>query len=177
MVNSCIIAHTLFTLSFWKWGCRLQEPTLFKPTPNFDHPLLIHSSYSSGHYQRLNFISFFALLLQTSTPFFSVLCVPPCIPTHIHSRSAFPHHFNWIFSFPFSLPFWTNDLFCHEVGYFCCLSLLFFYFHEYSSCWCSLDYGDELPPTPLPPLWFLAAQMDKLMDKYVGGLISLQPTG
>ena len=125
MVNSCIIAHTLFTLSSWKWGCRLQEPTLFKPTPNFDHPLLIHSSYSSGHYQRLNFISFCALLLQTSTPFFSVLCVPQCIPTHIHSRSTFPHHFNWIFSFPFPLPFWTNDLFCHEGGYFCCLSLHF----------------------------------------------------
>lgn len=131
---------------------------------NFDHPLLIHSSYSSGHYQRLNFISFFALLLQTSIPFFSVLWVPQCIPIHIHGRSAFPHHFNWIFSFPFPIPFWTNDLFCHEVGYFCCLSLPHFFFFTFTStvlAFCSLDYGDELPPIALLPIWFLAAWMDR----------------
>jgi len=41
---------------------------------------------------------------------------------------------------------------------------------------CSLDYGDELPPIPFPPLWFLTAWMDRLMDKYVEGLANLTAT-
>jgi len=79
-------------------------------------------------------------------------------------------------SFPCLLPLRTNDLFCHEVGYFCCLSLPFFTFTSTVLAERSLDYGDELPQIPLPPLWFLAARMGRLMDKYVGGLANLTAT-
>lgn len=104
------------------------DPQFWPPSPN-TQPLQFRSL------PKIELLFPFSLpFCKTSTPFFSVLCVPQCIPTHTHthSRSAFPHHFNWIFSFPFLLPFWTNDLFCHEVGYFCCLSLpLFLYFHTF----------------------------------------------
>jgi len=99
MVNSCIIAHTLFTPSSWKWGCRLQEPTLFKPTPQFWPPPPNTQQLQFRSLPKIELYFLFRSPLQTSAPFFSVLCVPPCVPTHIHSRSAFPHHFNWFFFF------------------------------------------------------------------------------
>lgn len=84
MVNSCIIAHTLFTLNSWKWGCRLQEPTLFKPTPNFDHPPLIHSTTVPVTTKDWTLFPLSSLLLQTSNPIFLCL-VRSSVYTNTHT--------------------------------------------------------------------------------------------
>jgi len=138
MVNSCIIAHTLFTLNSWKWGCRLQEPTLFKTDPPQFWP-------PSPNTQQLQFRSlpkielYFLSSLSFCKPppqFFSVLCLPQCIPTHKHGPSAFPHHFNWIFSFlSLPSPFTDEWLILSRSRLFLLPITAVFYFHKYSSCW------------------------------------------
>ena len=142
MVNSCIIAHSLFTLSSWKGGvvCKTPPPP-FKPTPNFDHPLLIHSSYSSGHYQRLNL--YFLLSLSLYKP-------PPNFSLSSSFLSLFRHTQRFhIISIEFFVSFLSLSP-SERMTYFATkkvISTTYFYFHTYISCWVRRYSSDAILST------------------------------
>jgi hypothetical protein len=149
MVNSCIIAHTLFTLSCWKWGCRLQDPPFpFQTNPQFWPPPYNTQQLQFRSLPKIElfislFVFTFALSFCKPSAYFSLSrsFLNIYIDTHIHTHSRSFHIVSIEFfpflsslSLPFCFPFWMNDLFCPEGGYFCDLSFLF-YFHMYRSWW------------------------------------------